>query len=305
MSDRLYVGVDGGGTRARAVVIDDAGRELARTIGPSGLVDPRDPAGAAAVIADLARSALEQAGGGRAASLCCGLAGAGRPQEREAVRVALALEHVADEILVVGDAEAAMVDAFPDGEGVLLVAGTGSIAWARRRDGTSIRVGGWGMLLGDEGSGYDIGLQAMRAVARAHDGRSPATALTKPICDAAGVRSPDDLITWSAGATKAQIGALAPIVLQHADADDAARTIRADAVDALLLLTVTAARRADLREPAVALTGGLIARGRGPLRPEVRAAIERDLPGARILERDIDAAIGAARICLHGPGTSV
>src|SRR5690606_18613945 len=121
MSDRLYVGVDGGGTRARAVVIDDAGRELARTIGPSGLVDPRDPAGAAAVIADLARSAVEQAGGGRAASLGCGLAGAGRPQEREAVRVALALEHVADEILVVGDAEAAMIDAFPDGEGVLLV----------------------------------------------------------------------------------------------------------------------------------------------------------------------------------------
>lgn len=293
---RLYVGVDGGGTHARAAVIDDDGRELARRTGPAGLVDPREPSGAATVVAQLARDALHDAGADMATALCCGLAGAGRPQEREAVRVALTLEHVAERVVVVGDAEAAMADAFPDGSGVLVVAGTGSIAWARASDRVPIRVGGWGRILGDEGSAYDIAMAGLRTVARAHDGRLPRTTLTDALITTLRMHSPDDLIAWAAAASKAEIAALAPIVLSCAgQGDRAAAAILEHAVRSIVLLAVTAASRAGLESPEIALMGGLIARS-GPLRGAVADALRRELPGCTIIDRTVDAVLGAARL---------
>jgi N-acetylglucosamine kinase-like BadF-type ATPase len=189
-----------------------------------------------------------------------------------------------------------MADAFPEGPGVLVVAGTGSIAWARALDGTTVRVGGWGQLLGDEGSGYDIGLSGLRAVARAADGRGEPTALTDAIPDHLGLAAPDALIAWAAAASKAQIAALAPIVLRCADGGDAAAlALRSAAVDALVELVATAARRVDANAPQVALAGGLIA-GDGPLRAHVSEALRRRLPQARVSDRPVDAALGAARI---------
>jgi N-acetylglucosamine kinase-like BadF-type ATPase len=296
MSTLPYIGVDGGGTHARAVVVDEDGRELARRTGPAGLVDPRDPGSAAAAIAQLVRTVLLDADRPSAAALCCGLAGAGRPHEREAVRIALTLEHLAERIAVVGDAEAAMADAFPDGTGVLLVAGTGSIAWARTPDGDALRVGGWGQLLGDEGSGYDVALQGLRAVAHAADGRMPHTALSAVLLAAAGVSNPGDLIAWTAGAAKAQVAALAPSVLSCASrGDEAALAIRGNAVRSLVEMTAAAASRSGADPVAVALTGGLIGVN-GPLRNFVSEAIRERLPGANITDRPVDAALGAARI---------
>ena len=296
MSTLPYVGVDGGGTHARAVAVDERGRELARRVGPAGLVDPRDPACAAEAVARLVRAVLADAGAPSAAALCCGLAGAGRPHEREAVRIALTLENRAALVSVVGDAEAAMADAFPDAAGVLVVAGTGSIAWARTADGEALRVGGWGQLLGDEGSGYDIALHALRAVARAADGRLPATTLTHALLSAADLRAPEDFVAWSASATKAQIASLAPPVLDCAErGDPAAVAVRDGAVTAIIQMVTTAAIRSELESPIIALAGGLLAPG-GPLRGFVAAAIQRQLPRARIIDRPVDAALGAARI---------
>jgi glucosamine kinase len=296
MTTLPYIGVDGGGTHARAVAVDETGRELARRTGPAGLVDPRDPGSAATAVAELVRAVLLDAGADAAAALCCGLAGAGRPHEREAVRIALTLEHVAERVGVVGDAEAAMADAFPDGAGVLIVAGTGSIAWARTADGVALRVGGWGQLLGDEGSGYDIALRALRAVTQAADGRTGATALTGVLLAAADLDDADDLIAWTASASKAQIAALAPTVLACAQAGDTtAVAIRAAAVAALLQLALTAARRTGADTLTFALTGGLLA-GSGPLRALVSEAIHLHVPEAVVTDRPVDAALGAARI---------
>lgn len=297
----LFVGVDGGGTHARAVVVDEAGRELARASGPAGLVDPRDPGAAAQVVAGIVRDALRGAGARSAAVLCCGLAGAGRGQQREAVRVALMLEHVADDVIVIGDAAAAMADAFPAGSGLLIVAGTGSIAWARLH-GDPVRVGGWGQLLGDEGSGWAIGLGALRAVARAAD-RLEHTALTELVLAHAGVRETSDLIAWSAEAPKAVIAALAPAVLRAADAgDDSAAALRTRAIDDLVDLGVTACARAGLEAPMVALTGGLIGPG-GPLRAAVTAALSSRIEGgASVIERALDGALGAARLARAARG---
>jgi N-acetylglucosamine kinase-like BadF-type ATPase len=302
----LYVGIDGGGTRARAVALDTAGHVRARREGPAGIVTPADVCAAADAAAALTRAVLADAGvdaaaGGRAAALCCGLAGAGRVREREAVRVALLLTGVADTVLVTGDAEAAMHDAFDVAPGVLLVAGTGSIAWARAHDGAVARAGGWGHLLGDEGSGYAIGLAALRAVARAADARSAATALTAAVLMAAGVAAPADLVRFAAAAAKRDIAALAPTVLGCASAGDAtAAGIRDDAAAELVDLATAAARRARLAAPDVALTGGLIAPG-GPLRDAVAAGLRQAI-AARVSETPVDAARGAALLALQAAG---
>lgn len=315
MSGGLVVGIDGGGTRTRAVVLDADGDELARCDGPAGIVQPRDPCAAAEAVADLTRAVLAEAGATRAAVLCCGLAGAGRWQEREAVRVGLMLAGVADRALVVGDAEAALADAFGAGAGVLVIAGTGSIAWAQGvadvppsesphpGDGEQgpivIRVGGWGELLDDEGSGYAIGLGALRCIARAADGREPATALEAAVLEATGLAAPEDLIRYAAAAAKADIGALAPVVLRCADGGDAAASrVLAAAVDALTELVVTAARRAALPQPRLAFAGGLIGVG-GPLRDSLAAALRTHFPRSAVLDRPVDAARGAALLAIR------
>jgi N-acetylglucosamine kinase-like BadF-type ATPase len=303
----VFIGVDGGGTQARAVVVSEQGIELARETGPAGIVDSRDPAAAADVIAQLVRVALSAAGATPPAPvLCCGLAGAGRGTEREAVRVALTLNGVAERVVVIGDADIAMYNAFGHGPGVLLIGGTGSIAWAQNAGRPAVRVGGWGALLGDEGSGYAIGLDALRAVVWAHDGRALPTRLTNSLLAATGAEQADALIAFVEAAAKHDIAALAPLVLQCAAAGDTAAVhIRDHAVSELVALVVSASQRAALPAPVVALAGGLLAPG-GALRDQAGAAIVTALPAASLLSHTIDAARGAADLAraASGPASS-
>jgi N-acetylmuramic acid 6-phosphate etherase len=294
-----HIGVDGGGTRATAALADSDGAVFYREVGPAGIVRADNPAAAAAVVAQLARARLAKVGAARAETLCCGLAGAGRTAERDAVRAQLQATGVASRIAVVGDAEAAMADAFDGEAGVLVIAGTGSIAWASTHDGGAIRVGGWGQLLGDEGSGFAIGLAGLRAVVRAADGRDPPTLLHGELLAAAQIPDVDDLVRFTEQATKSGIAALAPVVLRcAAESDHAAAAIRDAAVNELALLGATAAARARLHEPPLALAGGLIAPG-GALRDAMAAALRRRLPRSTIVDAPVDAARGAIRIALR------
>jgi N-acetylmuramic acid 6-phosphate etherase len=288
----VYIGVDGGGTRARSVLFDPEGRELRREEGPAGLVSASDPGRSVSVIAALVQ---QVAAGDRITGLCCGLAGAGRQRERATVRAGLEAAQLAESVIIVTDADAALQDAFGARAGVLVIAGTGSIALARGEDGDAHRVGGWGHLLGDEGSGYAIGLAALRAVARAADGRDPPTALTPAVLAATACRAPDELIAFAAGASKADIAAIAPAVLHCAPMDDAAAAIRAEAVAALRELGVAAARHAGSASPELAFTGGLLA-PQQPLRELLAQSLALALPGCRVSGRVVDGARGAASL---------
>src|SRR5690606_14401309 len=168
--DRLIVGIDGGATHTTAVVVDESGTELARVEGGPGIINPADPAACVGRLAVLAWSAITAADAfAPVHALCCALAGAGRPEVREGVRAELVREQIARHVTITTDAEAALADAFGDEPGILLIAGTGSIAWGRAEDGRLVRCGGWGALLGDEGSGYALGLGALGSAARAAD----------------------------------------------------------------------------------------------------------------------------------------
>jgi N-acetylglucosamine kinase-like BadF-type ATPase len=296
---KIFVGIDGGGTRTTAIAVDEAGRELARHQGPAGLVQSGAVTAGAAALADLTDRVLHAAGAAPpATALCCALAGAGREADRVAIAAALQREAIAERIRVVTDADAAFHDAFGMGPGILLIAGTGSNALGRGQGTGTIRVGGWGSLLGDEGSGYALGLEALRACARIDDGRAPPSMILPMIMAELTIGEPEDLIGWAAGASKKAIAALAPLVMSAATSGDAtARAIVEGAAAELVdhLKSIYHRMSPWNEPPAVALTGGLIEPGR-PLREYLLDRLGRLEAELLILDRPIDAAHGAATL---------
>ncbi len=241
----LYAGIDGGGTRTTLVLADAGGREVARRTGPAGLVDPRHPAATADMLAALVRDALSDAAtGARPAALCAGLAGVGNEDERAEVEAALAASGVADRVRVTTDGDVALEGALGGGAGILLIAGTGSVAYGRGENGRVERCGGWGMYVGDEGSGYALGRDGLAAALRAADGRGRATSLLATLLEALEVDGPSGIPPWAGRAEKADVAALSRHVVAAAEAGDGvAREIVAREAGELACHAVALARK--------------------------------------------------------------
>jgi N-acetylglucosamine kinase-like BadF-type ATPase len=236
MTQRL-LGVDGGGTSTEAWLAEPGGEVLGR--GVSG------PSNAKAVGMEAARRALDAAiraafddAGLEPAPVdvaCFGLAGFDRPDDR-AILTGWANEaRVARRLVLVNDGDLVVAAGTPEGWGVGVIAGTGSIAVGRTADGRAARAGGWGHLIGDEGSAYVFVLDALRLVARRDDGRDPrltaagSDPLTARLCQALGVGRASQIVTaiYAPDCTRARIAAMAPEVLAACDEspEDAARLL--------------------------------------------------------------------------------
>ena len=264
MSD-LVIGVDGGGTKTVAWLAHaaDAGRVLGR--GSAGPGNPRaagfEVAQAnidAAISAAFADAKLPRR---TVIAACFGLAGAGRPEEQERIAAWGRRQLIADRIRVCGDAEPILACASPDNVGIVLIAGTGSLAWGRNAAGETARCGGWGYLLGDEGSGYAIALAGLRAAARATDGRGPPTDLLSAFLQTLHVNAPEQLIAkvYSVEMTREQLAGLADVVFDCRSTDEEAERIIAIAANELAALAATVAGRLRLppREYLLVLCGGV------------------------------------------------
>ncbi len=302
----LFAGVEGGATRSTLAIMDASGTIRARAEGPAIGISPEPPDVCVDLIVSLVHAGLDAIDAAPpVAAVCCGLTGAGRGPERRAVEARLIERGLAGVVKITTDVEVAFFDAFADGPGILLIAGTGSAAWGRAPDGRNARIGGWGPLAGDEGSGYAVGSAALRAVLAAFDGRTDPTALTAPVLEIAGVGAPPDLVRWADRAGKRGIAALAPAVIGAAARDDAAAVIVHRATADLARHVEAAARRLEPWPGTidVALNGGLIAPDQ-PLHGTVAAAIRAACPAASILTRSLDGARGAALLALRAAGGS-
>ena len=295
----FVVGVDGGGTKTRAILADERGEKIAEAIGAGSAVRHGEAEKSAGIIAGVVRDVIEEAEkSGPAKVLLVGVAGVGRESERQALHEALVAQEIADEVIVEPDFAIALADAFGDGPGVLLIAGTGSSAFARGPTGATARCGGWGPVIGDEGGGGWIGRRALSVVAAAADGREPETALTGAILTAAEISETVELIAWAANATPGKLATLAPAVLQVADTGDLrANSIVSMAVEELALHVRALARQLFTDERAsvpVALSGGLLKKG-APFRKRLEHRLKTAVPGAHLHTEDIDAARGAVK----------
>ena len=307
MTQTVVIGIDGGGSKTHAIVADESGNTLGEATGPGSAVKPGEEEASADVIVQVAREALEKAKLSDATPkvLCVGVAGAGRENPKQALWQALVARDIADDIVVHTDSGIALDDAFGDGPGVLLIAGTGSMAVGRSPAGSNGRVGGWGPIIGDEGSGTWIGRRALSIVSAAADGRESQTALTGAILTAAEVNEMSELIPWAAAATREQIASLAPVVFSVADGGDLrANAVVSLAVEELMLHIRALAQQLFGDERAaipVALAGGLMSKG-SMLRKRLEHRLRAAVPGAQVKAGQIVPARGAVRGALRMAG---
>ena len=300
----IVVGVDGGGSRTRAMVADEFGHGIVTVEGGPSAVRPGQAEQSADVIAETVREALAACDMSHVTPkvLCVGVAGVGRDVEREALWRALVSREVAEDVVVHADAMIALDDAFGDGAGLLVVSGTGSIGYGRGPTGTFARCGGWGPVCGDEGSGAWIGRRALSIVTAAHDGREPETVLTGAILTAVEVNEVADLIGWAAGATPAMLAELAPVVMSVAKGGDLrANSLLTLSVEELVVHARTLARLLFGDERAavpLALGGGLLAKG-SLLRKRLVHRLKSAVPGAQLRDEEVVPVRGAVRGALR------
>ncbi|NNM35204.1 MAG: hypothetical protein HKO53_19165 [Gemmatimonadetes bacterium] len=289
------IGVDGGGTRSRGVLM--AGSQLvAEADGGAAIILPDTPEAAAAAVEALARDLAEQGGADLPVdALWAGLAGAGRTGPRTEVVARLEAAGLARAVQVGTDVEAAHADAFGGAPGMLLVLGTGSVLHAQDPTGSTVRVGGWGVDLGDEGSGYRIGLDGLRAVVRGWDGRERVTDLTSVVLEALKLDDPSDLLDWSGSAAKADMAAVSPLVIRAAqDGDEVASRVVSQALSDIRTMLEAARRRTRgwTGRPGLALVGGLT-------RPERLGGLVKVLAedvGYSVVDRPVVPERGAAAL---------
>ena len=293
----VFLGADAGGSHS-TVVVGTRSDVLGRADGPGAAMRPSGAAKSAAVLAETARRAAAAAGLHLPVERAVvGAAGAGRAQEQRELEAALLEAGVARGVRVLADGEVALATAFGTGPGILVNAGTGSIAYARDPAGAVHRAGGYGWQLGDEGGGYWLGRRALDVAARSQDGRGEGSTLLARLLGALGLQHFDELVRWTATATPAQMAALAPHVLNAArEGEGVARQAVEDAARELVELAAALARHFPGTEPVpVALAGGLLL-PQSPLTAAFRERLGTALKRARLVPDRIDSALGALRL---------
>jgi N-acetylmuramic acid 6-phosphate etherase len=301
MTDSLVLGIDGGGSKTVALLAKGDGQIVGR--GASGtsnyLVSGRSAALDAIKTAIINAFNEANLAARPADALCLGVAGVNLADEPDWLIQWAVDEGLARKVTAVDDTELVLEAGTPDGWGVGVISGTGSMMIGRNKASLTARAGGWGYLMGDEGSGYGIGVQALHAIAQAADGRGPKTALCDAILKDWNLRKPKDLIAkvYVQGAERREIAGLASAVARTAETGDrVAQEILVEAGRELAKGATAVAKAVGLSGiTPCALTGGVLTHA-----PIVVEALIRFAGGEGITLEPINTvnepAIGAVRL---------
>ncbi len=238
----------------------------------------------------------------RPSAICLGIAGVDRPEDARIVRGVMKRIGYQAKVLVVNDALVALEAGAPEQAAVVVIAGTGSISYGRNERNQAARAGGWGYMLGDEGSGYWIGRAALRAVLREADRRGAATQLTGLLLNYYGVPRAQDLIhqVYHGTLRPAAIASLAQCVqTAFTSGDSVAIGILRGSADQLESSALSVARRLELvgSEFPFVLAGGIF-RAVPWLEEELARRLPLASPRSRTILLDVEPARGAVRLAL-------
>lgn len=301
-SRRAIAGVDGGGTKTEAVILD-----ANLVILGEGLAGPSNPlrvgiANSAAAVREAIDKACEVAQLRRTDLVAAeiGLAGARRNELRARIREALIGSGIG-EVIVVSDADIALYGATEGEPGLVVIAGTGSICCGINARGKMICAGGWGPVAGDEGGGSWIARRALRAIAHATDGRGPLTSLTSAACAYFHVTNADDLSTaiYAPTITNERLAGFGKYVIEAAKAKDRiAREIMAEAGRELAAAAAAVIRNLKLEREAfqVAFVGGVFGAAGELVLGGMREEIKKIAPKAYLGPPRFSPAVAAARM---------
>jgi N-acetylglucosamine kinase-like BadF-type ATPase len=295
------LGIDAGGTKTVCILADADGRVIAEARGSGANLQAAGELEVEKVLHEVMEAVLSEREE-LPSAICLGIAGVDRPDDADAVRGIMRRIGFKTPTLVVNDALVALVAGAGDNPGIVLVAGTGSIAYGRDGTGRAARAGGWGYLLGDEGGGYWIGRAALSAVVRQYDGRGPATLLTELVLDRLHLANPTALIReiYDRDVHRQTITALASLVqtaMERRDAVAADILTRAGAELASAVGSVVS--RLEMRGdvfPTI-LAGGIF-RGVPWLVADVKRRISEVAPRSEVRLLDVEPAIGAVRLAI-------
>ncbi|NBU63181.1 MAG: hypothetical protein EBS29_01525 [Chloroflexia bacterium] len=275
----LILGVDGGASKTVALLADaHSGEIIGRGRSGGSNFHAHDKTVAFAELEYAIAKAFGDAGIPRqpVQALCAGLAGVSRPEDEAMVASWVRNRGISQRLLIANDGWLVIAAGTPDGVGIGVICGTGSIAVGRDVNGLMSRAGGWGYLFGDEGSGHDLAIMALRAAACAADGRGPATQLLPALLRHWQLQLPEDIITYLYGLSdpRPMLGDVGPLVITIAEAgDEVALAILQQAGHELARAVAAVQRSLQIPNPVpLALAGSMIVHG-VPLQKTLHSAL--------------------------------
>ena len=304
-----FLGIDGGGTRTAAWLADGEGKLLARAeSGPSNPLKAGFRAAEREILKAF-RTCLREAGFSPTAArasrppllraVCAGISGVDRTAVHRPLLAWMRRHIPARHHLLTSDAAIALAAAVRDAPGIIVIAGTGSIAFARNDQGKLLRAGGWGLPFDDHGSGYDLGRKAVTAALEAFDGRGPHTVLMDRICQHLDLGDITEII--SKQLEQQQIAALFPLVMEAArEGDLVARHLCDDAGRDLAELAVALLKRAGwTRSMTHVVTSGGVFKSSKLIRDSFIRHLRRFAPQARVEMLEHSPVQGALWLARH------
>jgi N-acetylglucosamine kinase-like BadF-type ATPase len=295
------LGIDAGGTKTVALLADAGGHIVGEgRAGGANLQTEGE-----LQVEKVLHSVIEQATKSHHAwpeAVCLGIAGVDRESDARVIRDIMRRLGFRANTLIVNDALIALVAGAGASPGIVVISGTGSIAFGVSHHGLAARAGGWGPTLGDEGSGYWIGRRALEAVVRDADGRGPNTQLTPRVLEYFSLARPELLVSeiYHQPQGRRAIASLAPVVDQaRADGDLVAAEIMVDAADELAKAAASVISRLEMRGERfpILLAGGMLKRSEW-LAAEIERRMAEVAPRSEVLLLSKEPVLGAVRLAI-------
>lgn len=298
LMNEYFLGLDGGGTKTTATVIDANQRQIITFDAGAMNFNSEKTSVIEETFCDVFAKISEVCRLDEIQVICIGAAGVSNPDAVKFMETSVRKLGFKNKIMVTGDHQAALAGGLGRMDGMILIAGTGSICYGRNKQGQEKRTGGFGHVIDDEGSGYAIGRDMLAAVVRSDDGRQRPTVLKDLVYDFLNIHSVNELIRYiySGEAIKRRISALAPLVMKGCEMQDS--TAYAIVEQAALELTALVEPVADslgLTQDTLVIAGSVLLNN-AYIQQRLRSNVDERMPGICICEPRADASFGAAQI---------